>query len=76
MNGDRTIDESLRQLRHDAKTHLFVVSMGLKVLEASRHNADHFADTLESIRRDGIEPLQQNVRRLIELGQEFEASPD
>jgi hypothetical protein len=66
MNQQTLIDEGIRQLHHDARTHLFVVTMGLRVLEASREKAEHFAEVLEVIRRDGIEPLQDELRRLIE----------
>jgi hypothetical protein len=54
-----------RQLAHDIKSQLAVVSLGMEALKGVRSNADEFASVMESIRRDGVEPLKQSVSDLV-----------
>jgi len=62
--------DRLRHLNHDIKNHLFVVGMGLKTLEAIRHDPDQFREVLETIESEGLEPLKRSLQELMESARE------
>ncbi|MFH5805517.1 hypothetical protein [Alienimonas sp. DA493] len=53
-----------RQLGHDVKTYLAVVTMGLDLLPALRDDPVQFDAMLAEIRREGIAPLREAVAEL------------
>jgi hypothetical protein len=59
--------EKLRQLQHDLRTHLGVISTGLQVLAGSRDDPAEFAAMQEMILTSGLKPLEKGVAEIIAL---------
>ncbi|QDT33265.1 hypothetical protein [Thalassoglobus polymorphus] len=59
--------EQLRQLQHDMKTYLGVVTMGLQALEVVREDPEEFAELSQTIAEEGVEPLKQVVAEIVDL---------
>lgn len=59
--------EQLRQLEHDMKNYLGVITMGLQALEAVREDPEQFAQMSQTIDKEGIQPLKQIVTRLVDV---------
>ncbi len=59
--------EQLRQLQHDMKTYLGVVTMGLQALEAVREDPEEFAELSQTIVQEGVEPLKQIVAEIVDV---------
>jgi hypothetical protein len=55
-----------RQMAHDLKNHLGVISMGIDALRTACEEADR-DEVCEMIRRDGIEPIRSLAAQLVEL---------
>ncbi|NNJ26509.1 hypothetical protein [Alienimonas chondri] len=53
-----------RQLGHDVKTYLGIVTMGLELLPALRDDPAQFDAMLAEIRSEGIAPLRKVVAEL------------
>ena len=59
--------ERLKQLRHDLRTHLGVLSSGLQVLNALRDDADEFAKMQQMMTEAGLAPLTAGIDEMVEL---------
>ncbi len=59
--------KKLRQLEHDIKTYLGVVTMGMQALKLVREDPDEFAEMHQSIEEEGVEPLKAIVAQIVEL---------
>ncbi|REJ88769.1 MAG: hypothetical protein DWQ34_21110 [Planctomycetota bacterium] len=57
----------LRQLEHDIKSYLNVVSMGLFALEGVKDEPDKVADLCKTIEEDGVKPLKGIVAEIVAL---------
>lgn len=64
-NADR--HQQLRQLGHDIKSYLGVVTMGFEALDGAKSDPEDFAEVLSVIRQEGVKPLKESVLELIEL---------
>lgn len=53
-----------RQLGHDVKTYLGIVTMGLELLSALRDDPAQFDAMLAEIRTEGIAPLREVIAEL------------
>jgi|GEM_PF-3222238 len=54
----------LRQLAHDLRTPLSIISMGLEILKQVRHDDEQFAHMLKMITTEGVEPLKTMIADL------------
>lgn len=59
--------EQLRQLEHDMRSHLGIVTMGVQALEAFREDADQFAELSRTIEEEGVKPLKQTIAQIMAL---------
>ncbi|HBN79660.1 MAG TPA: hypothetical protein DD473_28330 [Planctomycetaceae bacterium] len=59
--------KQLRQLQHDIKTHLGIVTMGLHTLESARDEPETFAEICRMIKESGAEPLMEIVSEILEI---------
>ena len=59
--------EQLRQLEHDMKTYLGVITTGLHALKLVRENPDDFAEMHQTIEKEGVDPLKAIVAQIINL---------
>ncbi|QDT15016.1 hypothetical protein [Alienimonas californiensis] len=64
MNDDPR-QQRLRQLGHDVKTQLLVVSLGLEALQGLRDDPEEFAQVCQEIRRDGVEPMKELIDAIL-----------
>jgi nitrogen-specific signal transduction histidine kinase len=55
---------ALRKLGHELANHLFVLTMSVDLLEASRDDPAKFEHALKSLRNHALEPLAELVDRL------------
>ena len=65
--------QSNAQIRHNAKTYLQVITMGLELLKSTRNDSDRFHEILKLIETDAIEPLQVLVADLLQRLEEPQA---
>ena len=49
----------VRQLVHDLRTPLSVISMGLEILKQVRHDEEQFGRVLAMISQEGVEPMKR-----------------
>ena len=49
----------VRQLVHDLRTPLSVISMGLEILKQVRHDDEQFSRVLAMISQEGVEPMKR-----------------
>lgn len=66
----------VRRLAHEIKNQLYVVQMGLEVLQSVRTDPDEFVRMVTYICKDGLEPLKSTLSSLIELAERQQASAD
>ncbi len=59
--------KQLRQLQHDIKTHLGIVTMGLQALEGARNEPETFFEICRMIKDDGAEPLKEIVSEILRI---------
>ncbi|MCC9604998.1 hypothetical protein LOC68_25175 [Blastopirellula sp. JC732] len=59
--------QQLRQLGHDIKSHLGVVTMGFQALDGVKSDPEEFAEIYAVIQEEGVKPLKESVLALIEL---------
>ncbi|EAQ79785.1 hypothetical protein [Blastopirellula marina] len=64
--------EQLRQLGHDIKSYLGVVTMGFQALDGAKGDPEEFAELFGIIQEDGIKPLKQTVLDMVKLACEEE----
>lgn len=59
--------KQLRQLEHDMKTHLGVVTMGLQALEGVREDAKEFSEMSQTIEEEGVKSLKRIVAEIVAI---------
>ena len=57
----------LRQLAHDLRTPLSVISMGLEILKQVRHDDEQFARVMTMISAEGVEPMKTLIANVADL---------
>ena len=67
LAADESSRGQLRQLEHDLKTHLGVISMGLHALDGAREEPVEFEMLRKAIDQEGVKPLKEIISRLIDL---------
>lgn len=75
LSTEELLQQPARQLAHDVKGQLAVVTMGLEALKMLRDDEAAFNEVFETIRRDGIEPLKGAISQLIKRVQNAESPP-
>lgn len=66
----------LRQLGHDVKSPLTVISMGLQALKSLRLDAQEFNEVYDTIMHDGLDQLKAAVDRLVQAACYPETPPE
>lgn len=59
--------KQLRQLEHDMKSYLGVVTMGMQALKLVREDPEEFTEMHKSIEEEGVEPLKAIVAQIVDL---------
>ena len=59
--------QKLRQLAHDMRSSLSVISMGLQLLAISRQSQEEFDEMCEMMQTRGIDSLTQQIDAMAEL---------
>ncbi len=59
--------QQLRQLEHDMRTYLGVVTMGVQALDAFRDDAEEFAELSRTIEEEGVKPLRETIAEIISV---------
>ena len=59
--------QKLRQLAHDMRSSLSVISMGLQLLAISRNSQEEFDEMCEMMQTRGIDSLTQQIDAMAEL---------
>lgn len=59
--------EQLRQLSHDIKSYLGVVTMGFQALDGAKADPAEFAEIYAVIQEEGVKPLKQSVLDMLDL---------
>ena len=59
--------KQLRQLQHDIKTHLGIITMGLHALEGARNEPETFDEIIKMINSSGAEPLKEIVSEILKI---------
>ena len=57
--------QQLRQLEHDLKTYLGVVSTGMQALTGARDEPDVFSELHKTFEEEGIDPLKKVIADII-----------
>ncbi|MCA9114606.1 MAG: hypothetical protein KDA79_05935 [Planctomycetaceae bacterium] len=57
----------LRQLQHDIKTNLSIISMGLQALPGLKDEPEEFKELCQTIEESGVRPLKEMVAEIIEV---------
>ena len=61
------IDEQIRQIDHDIKSTLSVITIGLQALEGACGEPAEFSELRTLIEDQGVEPLKKLIAKLVEL---------
>lgn len=59
--------QTLRQLAHDMRSSLSVISMGLQLLAVSRQSQEEFDEMCDMMQTRGIDTLTQQIDAMTEL---------
>ena len=59
--------QQLRQLEHNMKTYLGIVTMGVQALASVREDPAEFAEVSRLIEEDGVQPLKQIIAEIIAI---------
>lgn len=66
MNSEEQ-QRKLRQMQHDLRSYLGVLTTGLQVLETCRDQPNEFAEMQKLMVESGLQPLEKGISELVAL---------